>query len=114
MGSYDFQNDFQNDAAKKNYDAAMEGKTRKGLDIFEKPHTWDEENPVNPIRDTPTMNFVPIPTLSTEGFSSYSLPKKILVISAIVLGAAALAYSAISFFRDGGFKTFGIQGKYFW
>ena len=45
MGRYDFQNDFQNDAARKNYDAAMTGKRRKGLDIFEKPHLWDAERP---------------------------------------------------------------------
>ena len=43
MANYDFQNDFQNDAARKNYDAAMSGETRKGVDFFEKPLTWDEE-----------------------------------------------------------------------
>ena len=114
MGNYDFQNDFQNDAARKNYDAAMDGKTRKGVDFFEKPLTWEEENPVHPQVDTPINNIVPIPTISTSGFESYSLPKKILIIVAIVLGFVAFGYAAVTYFLDGGFDFFGYQGNHFW
>ena len=114
MGNYDFQNDFQNDAAKRNYDAAMEGKTRKGLDVFQKPLTWEEENPVHPTVDTPINNIVPIPTISTTGFSSYSLPKKILVIAGIILGLLGFAWLAVSCLRDGGFNFYGYQGNHFW
>ena len=114
MGNYDFQNDFQNEAAKKNYDAAMNGEERKGVDLFEKPLTWEEENPVHPTVDKPIMNIVPIPTPSTEDFASLSLPKKILLIAALILGLAAFAYVAVSCFLDGGFKYFGFQGNHFW
>ena len=90
MANYDFQNDFQNDAARKNYDAAMDGKARKGVDFFEKPLTWDEENPVHPTLDTPTMNIVPIPTPSSSRFADYSPLKKVLVIAGVVVAAAAI------------------------
>lgn len=81
MVNYDFQNNSKNDAARKNYDAAMRGETRKGVEYFEKPHLWDEERPCD-INDTPTDYFVPTPVINTgEGFSSYSLGKKIGIVA---------------------------------
>ena len=88
MGNFDFQNDFENDAARKNYDAAMNGKRRSGLDIFRKPHLWEEERPCD-IKDTPRENFVPIPTIGTgDTFAGYSISRKIsfLAGAALVLG----------------------------
>jgi len=80
MSSYDFDNDRHNDAARRNYDAAMNGEgTRKGVHMYEKPHLWDEERPCD-LRDTPTHNFIPAPEIETEGFSSYSLWGKISTI----------------------------------
>ena len=114
MGNYDFQNDFQNDAARKNYDAAMEGKTRKGVDFFQKPLTWEEENPVHPTVDKPIINIVPIPDIGAPDFKSYSLFKKILVIAGIILGIAAFGYIAVSCIMEGGFRYFGFQGNHFW
>ena len=97
MANYDFQNDFQNDAARKNYDAAMSGETRKGVEYFEKPQLWDEERPCD-IKDTPKENFVPIPEISTgEGFASYSIGKKIGIIVGISLAALVFIISAVTF-----------------
>ena len=97
MANYDFQNDFQNDAARKNYDAAMSGETRKGVDFFEKPLTWDEEKHCE-IKDSPRENFVPIPEINTgEGFASYSLGKKIGIIAGISLAALVFIVSAVTF-----------------
>lgn len=113
MGNYDFQNDLQNDAARKNYDAAMNGQTRKGMEYFEKPHLWDEERPCD-IKDTPTPNFIPIPTLGTgDTFKSYSLLKKIGIILAFTAVVAIVAVCAITFFMDGGGKFTGF-GNSFW
>lgn len=114
MGNYDFQNDFQNDAARKNYDAAMSGESRKGVDYFEKPHLWDEERPCD-IKDTPTPNFVPIPTLgSGDSFKNYSLLKKIGIIAGVSVVVAIVVICAVTFFLDGGGKI-GEVGKYpFW
>ena len=97
MANYDFQNDFQNDAARKNYDAAMSGETRKGVDFFEKPLTWDEEKPCE-IKDSPRENFVPIPEINTgEGFATYSLGKKIGIIAGISLAVLVFIVSAVTF-----------------
>lgn len=101
---YDFERDLQNDAAKKNYDAAMNGETRKGVDYFEKPHLWDEERPCD-LKDTPTDNFIPTPTISSGGeFASYSLGKKIAIIAAFAVIGILVAVCAITFFMDGGGK----------
>lgn len=114
MANYDFQNDFQNDAARKNYDAAMNGENRKGLDYFEKPHLWDEEKPCD-IKDIPRENFVPIPTLGTgDTFKSYSLFKKIAVIAGIVVAVAVVGICAVTFFMDGGGKFMGFGTYPFW
>lgn len=97
MANYDFQNDLQNDAARKNYDAAMSGETRKGVEYFEKPQLWDEERPCD-IKDTPKENFVPIPEISTgEGIASYSIGKKIGIIVGISLAALVFIISAVTF-----------------
>lgn len=115
MGNYDFQKDMHNDAAKRNYDAAMEGaESSKGVQMFEKPHLWDEERPCD-IKDTPTDNFVPTPTISSGGeFASYSIWKKIAIIAAIVVIVAIVAVCTISFFVDGGWKEpVGISGGKF-
>ena len=112
MGNYDFQNDFQNDAARRNYEAAMNGKRRNGVDFFEKPYTWDEERPID-IKDTPITNFVPIPVPSTGGFADYSPLKKVLVIAGIVAAVALLGWIAYTFIMDGGFKYMGF-GSSFW
>ena len=107
MGKYDFQNDFQNDAARRNYEAAMNGEDRKGLDMFEKPHLWDEERPCD-IKDTPINNFVPTPTISTgDGFATYSTGKKIAFIAGIAAVVALILVCTISFFADGGGSFFG-------
>ena len=114
MANYDFQQDLQNDAAKKNYEAAMSGESRKGLEFFEKPHLWDEEKPCD-IKDTPTMNFVPIPTIdSNDGFSGYSTGKKIAIIAGISVAAIIIAICAVTYFMDGGGKVQGIGGYPFW
>ena len=110
MSNYDFQHDFQNDAARKNYDAAMNGEARKGVEYFEKPHLWDEERPCD-IKDTPRENFVPIPTMSTgDTFASYSLIKKIAIIAAVIGIAALVVYCGVTFFMDGGGKLGEIGG----
>jgi len=102
MANYDFQNDLQNDAARKNYEATMNGETRKGVEYFEKPHLWDEERPCD-IKDTPTFNFVPIPEVGTgSGFSGYSPLKKVLVIAGVVAVVALIAVCAVTYFMDGG------------
>lgn len=111
MENYDFQNDLQNDAARKNYEATMNGHSRKGVDYFEKPHLWDEEKPCD-IKDSPRENFVPIPTLGTgDAFKSYSLGKKIAIIAAIAAVAALVLYCGVTFFMDGGGKI-GAIGEY--
>ena len=64
------------DAAREAYTAAMDGVQQKGVQIYERPHLWDEERPCS-VMDTPTDNFIPTPTISTgEGFKSLSLAKK--------------------------------------
>ena len=116
MGSYDFQNDFQNDAARKNYEASMSGENRKGVDFFEKPHLWDEERPCD-IKDTPRENFVPIPTLGTgDAFKSYSVGRKIAMIAVFAMVAALVIYCGVTFFMDGGGKvgTLGESPYPFW
>ena len=101
MGSYDFQNDFQNDAARKNYEASMSGENRKGVDYFEKPHLWDEERPCD-IKDTPRENFVPIPTIGTgDCFAGYSIGRKIAVIAGLSAAALFFAYCTASLFLEG-------------
>ena len=115
MGSYDFQNHFTNDAAKRNYDAAMgETTTPKGVQMFEKPHLWDEERPCD-LKDTPTDNFIPTPTISSGGeFSSFSLGKKIAIIAAFAVIGIIVAVCVVTFFLDGGASTapFGLpNGK---
>ena len=75
----------------------MSGETRKGVDFFEKPLTWDEEKPCE-IKDSPRENFVPIPEINTgEGFASYSLGKKIAIIAGISLAALVFIVSAVTF-----------------
>lgn len=107
MANYDFQNDHQNDTARKNYDAAMDGKHRKGLDVFEKPHLWEEERPCD-IKDTPRENFVPIPEVSSgSAFSEYSTGKKIAVIAGICIAVLFVGYCAVSFFLEGGASNTG-------
>lgn len=115
MSSFDFQNDFQNDAARKNYEAAMSGETRKGVEYFEKPHLWDEERPCD-IKDTPIQNFVPIPTMDSGGhFAGYSLGKKIAVIAGVAVAAVIVIVCAVGFFMDGGAKANLDIGAYpFW
>ena len=113
MANYDFQNDFLNDAARKNYDAAMNGETRKGMEYFEKPHLWDEERPCD-IKDTPVNNFVPIPVINTgDGFRSYSPLKKALVITGIVAAVVLVTICAVTYFMDGGGKHMGLS-NHFW
>lgn len=111
---YDFQRDLQNDAAKKNYDAAMNGEEpRKGVHMYQKPNLWDEERPCD-IKDVPSAWFVPTPTISTgSGFSSYSLWKKIAIIIGVVVVVALVAVCAVTYFMDGGGKYMGL-GKSFW
>ena len=107
MGRYDFQNDFQNDAARKNYDAAMTGKRRKGLDIFEKPHLWDAERPCD-LKETPRENFIPIPTIgSGDCFAGDSMGRKIAIIAGLSAAALLVCYCAIGLFVDGasGFRV---------
>lgn len=109
MGKYDFQNDFQNDAARKNYEAAMNGENRKGVEFFEKPHLWDEERPCD-IKDTPVNNFVPTPVINTgDGFANYSPMKKVLFIAGLAVAAVIVVFCAVTFFMDGGgeFQGFG-------
>ena len=104
MANYDFQNDIQNEAAKKNYDAAMNGEKRKGIDLFEKPHLWDEERPCD-IKDSPRENFVPIPTIGTgDSFSGYSTRRKVFTILGICAVVILLAVCVVTFFMDGGFS----------
>ena len=111
MADYDFQRDLQNDAAKKNYDASLNGENRKGVDFFEKPHLWDEERPCD-IKDTPTENFIPMPTINTgDGFSGYSTAKKIGIIAAIAIVVIVIAVCAVTFFMDGGGKVFTRTGQ---
>ena len=115
MSNYDFQQDLQNDAAKKNYEAAMSGQSRKGVEYFEKPHLWDEERPCDMVADSPTENFVPIPTYGAdEGFKSYSLIKKIALIAGVVIAAAVIGVCTVTYFMDGGGKIEGIGGYPFW
>lgn len=111
---YDFQRDLQNDAAKKNYDAAMNGEgTRKGVHMYQKPNLWDEERPCD-IKDTPINNFVPTPTISTgDEFSSYSLWKKIAIIGGIAAAVVLIGVCAVTYFLDGGGKFVGF-GDSFW
>lgn len=80
------------DAAREAYTAAMDGVQRKGVQIYERPHLWDEERPCS-VMDTPTDNFIPTPTISTgEGFKSFSLGKKVAIIAGfIIIGAIVLA-----------------------
>ena len=104
MGRYDFQNDFTNDAARKNYEAAMTGKRRKGLDLFEKPHLWDRERPCD-LRESPTNNFVPIPTIgSGDTFAGYNPLRKVAVIAGLTIVTAFVLVCAVTFFMDGGFR----------
>ena len=105
MGKYNAEgvkNQF-NDAARGAYNAAMDGNQEqynKGVQIYERPHLWDEEKPCS-IADTPTDNFIPTPTMSTgDGFRSFSPLKKALVISAAVLIGALVLVCAVSFFMD--------------
>jgi len=103
MGRYDFQNDFANDAARKNYEAAMTGKRLKGLDFFEKPHLWDREKPCD-LRETPCNNFVPIPTIGTgDTFAGYNPLRKIAVIAGLSIVTAFVLVCAATFFMDVGF-----------
>ena len=92
MDNYEFEHDIQNEAARKNYDAAMDGEgTRKGVHMYQKPHLWDEERPCD-LNDTPTDNFIPTPELDNEGFSSYSLWGKIsTIIGFSIFGLFVLA-----------------------
>lgn len=107
MAKYDFQNDFQNDTARANYEASMTGRRRKGLDLFEKPHLWEEERPCD-IKDSPRENFVPIPTIGTgDCFAGYSLGRKIAVIAGISVVALFVAVCAVGFFMDGGLTDGG-------
>ncbi len=91
------------DAARNAYEAAMDGdqeQHNKGVQIYERPHLWDEEQPCS-IADTPTDNFVPTPTISTgDGFRSFSPLKKTLVIIGAVLAAALILVCAVTFFAD--------------
>ena len=115
MSNYDFQQDLQNDAAKKNYDAAMSGQSRKGVEYFEKPHLWDEERPCDMVADSPTENFVPMPTVNTgDGFSTYSIVKKIAIIAGIVIAVAVVGFCTVTFFMDGGGKIQGLGDYPFW
>ena len=89
MSDYDFQRDLENSSARKNYDAAMNGEIRKGVELFEKPHLWDEERPCD-IKDTPTDNFIPTPEMDSGGFSSYSIWGKISTILGFCIFAAII------------------------
>ena len=85
------------DAAREAYTAAMDGVQQKGVQIYERPHLWDEERPCS-VMDTPTDNFIPTPTISTgEGFKSLSLAKKVAVISGLVIIGAIVLACVVSF-----------------
>ncbi len=105
MGKYNGEgsgNPFD-DVARYAYEAAMDGdqeQHNKGVQIYERPHLWDEEKPCS-FADTPTDNFIPTPVISTgDGFKSYSPLKKALVIAGAILAAGLILVCAVSFFAD--------------
>lgn len=91
------------DVARNAYSTAMEDtqeQHNKGVQIYERPHLWDEEKPCS-FADTPTDNFIPTPVISTgDGFKSYSPLKKALVIAGAILAAGLILVCAVSFFAD--------------
>ncbi len=88
------------DAARDAYTAALDGKQRKGVQIYERPHLWDEEKPCS-FADTPTDNFIPTPTISTgDSFKSFSLPKKIAIITLLAAVGVLVLVCGASFFAD--------------
>ena len=88
MKKYDFENDVQNNAARENYNAAMNGTERKGIAMFERPNLWDHIHP-SVVKDSPWEKFIPMPTLGTgDTFAGYSVGRKIVFVAgaAVVLG----------------------------
>lgn len=70
----------------------------KGLKMYRTPYLFDEKKPASNM-DIPAENFIPTPTTNTDsGFSSYSLGKKITIISALVLVAAFVLFCGIDYF----------------
>ena len=49
---------------KKYYAERLSGDENvKGLHMYRNPYLWDENNPVEPVLDSPTENFIPTPVM---------------------------------------------------
>ena len=85
-----------NNLGRRQYEAAHDGGSYdgKGLHMGERPYLWREENPVDPVLDTPCENFVPTPTIHTGDDSSPA--KKALKIGLLVAFIALVIYAGIA------------------
>ena len=100
MKSYNQEcyNSEQNDAAREAYVMEMEGKDPdKGVRLYTKPYLWDEAKPAS-LKDIPAENFIPIQSMNSDGFASYSTAKKIAVVSVLVLIAAFILFCGVDYF----------------
>lgn len=97
----------KDDLGRKQYDAALnENEGSKGLHMGNRPYLWREENPVDPVIDSPCENFVPTPTIHTGDESSRM--KKTIKIVLLVAFIALAIYGGIAMFFENP-ALFGFQ-----
>lgn len=96
MKSYDFENKYpDSDLGRKQYDAAMDNSNGgKGVHLQNDPYLWGENNPVDPVFDTPVENFIPTPTINAGDESTKG--KKALKIGLLVAFIAFMVYAFIA------------------
>ena len=96
MNNYDTENKYpESDLGRKQYDAAMnDSHDGKGVHMYSKPYLWEENNPVDPVFDTPVENFVPTPTIDAGGDNTRG--KKALKIGLVIAFIAFMIYAFIA------------------
>ena len=88
--------DLMNEQAKQSYASKLSGNENgKGVHMYKTPFLWDENNPVDPVVDTPTENFIPTPSIHDGGDAAGSKIRRFVKFALIGLFVAFILYCLV-------------------